>query len=94
MLLARKLAFDVGGLGFEFCVFVAGWRHALRSGTAVSRTGGRHEWGVLNTASAAPSRPHVEVQQLRVRAYVRVRAYAGVGGEGIASGVGRGGALE
>ena len=25
------LAFDVGGLGFEFCVFVASWRHALRS---------------------------------------------------------------
>ena len=25
------LAFDVGGLSFEFCVFVAGWRHALRS---------------------------------------------------------------
>ena len=25
------LAFIVGGLGFEFCVFVAGWRHALRS---------------------------------------------------------------
>ena len=25
------LAFDVGGLGFEFCMFVAGWRHALRS---------------------------------------------------------------
>ena len=25
------LAFDVGALGFEFCVFVAGWRHALRS---------------------------------------------------------------
>ena len=24
------LAFDVGGLGFEFCVFVAGRRHALR----------------------------------------------------------------
>ena len=24
-------AFIVGGLGFEFCVFVAGWRHALRS---------------------------------------------------------------
>ena len=23
------LAFVVGGLGFEFCVFVAGWRHAL-----------------------------------------------------------------
>ena len=23
--------FIVGGLGFEFCVFVAGWRHALRS---------------------------------------------------------------
>ena len=23
--------FDLGGLGFEFCVFVAGWRHALRS---------------------------------------------------------------
>ena len=23
--------FDVGGLGFEFCMFVAGWRHALRS---------------------------------------------------------------
>ena len=21
------LAFDVGGLGFEFCVFVAGWSH-------------------------------------------------------------------
>ena len=25
------LAFVVGGLGFEYCVFVAGWRHALRS---------------------------------------------------------------
>ena len=25
------LAFVVGGLGFEFCVFVAGWRLALRS---------------------------------------------------------------
>ena len=24
-------AFVVGGLGFEFCVFVAGWRHVLRS---------------------------------------------------------------
>ena len=24
------LAFVVGDLGFEFCVFVAGWRHALR----------------------------------------------------------------
>ena len=23
--------FAVGGLGIEFCVFVAGWRHALRS---------------------------------------------------------------
>ena len=23
-------AFDVGGLGLEFCVFVVGWRHALR----------------------------------------------------------------
>ena len=23
--------FAVGGLGFEFCVFIAGWRHALRS---------------------------------------------------------------
>ena len=26
-----SFAFVVGGLGFEFCVFVAGWRHALRS---------------------------------------------------------------
>ena len=25
------IAFVVGGLGFELCVFVAGWRHALRS---------------------------------------------------------------
>jgi len=25
------LAFVVGGLGFEFCMFVTGWRHALRS---------------------------------------------------------------
>ena len=24
-------AFVVGGLGFEFCMLVAGWRHALRS---------------------------------------------------------------
>ena len=24
-------AFVVGGLGFELCVFVTGWRHALRS---------------------------------------------------------------
>ena len=23
--------FVVGGLGFEFCVLVAGWRHALQS---------------------------------------------------------------
>ena len=23
--------FVVGGLGFELCVFVSGWRHALRS---------------------------------------------------------------
>ena len=22
------LVFDVGGLGFEFCVFVASWRHS------------------------------------------------------------------
>ena len=30
---SKKLlfAFVVGGLGFEFCVFIAGWRHALRS---------------------------------------------------------------
>ena len=26
-----RFAFVVGGIGFEFCVFVAGWRHALRS---------------------------------------------------------------
>ena len=26
-----SFAFVVGGLGFEFCVFVARWRHALRS---------------------------------------------------------------
>ena len=25
------LVFVAGGLGFEFCVFVTGWRHALRS---------------------------------------------------------------
>ena len=25
------LAFGVRGLGFEFCVFVAVWRHAIRS---------------------------------------------------------------
>ena len=25
------LAFDIGGLGFEFCVFVTGWRHTVRS---------------------------------------------------------------
>ena len=24
-----RLPFVVGGLGFEFCVFVAGWRYAL-----------------------------------------------------------------
>ena len=24
-------AFALGGLGFQFCVFVAGWRHDLRS---------------------------------------------------------------
>ena len=29
--MALLFAFVVGGLGFEFCVFVAGWRHALRS---------------------------------------------------------------
>ena len=23
--------YGIGELGFEFCVFVAGWRHALRS---------------------------------------------------------------
>ena len=31
ILFSLLLAFDVGGLGFEFCVSVAGWRHALRS---------------------------------------------------------------
>ena len=25
------IIFVVGGLGFELCVFIAGWRHALRS---------------------------------------------------------------
>ena len=25
------LVFNVGGLGFELCVFIAGWRHALQS---------------------------------------------------------------
>ena len=29
--LSFLFAFDVGGLGFEFCVFVAGWEHPLRS---------------------------------------------------------------
>ena len=29
MMITKK--FVVGGLGFEFCVFVAGWRHAFRS---------------------------------------------------------------
>ena len=24
-------AYAAGGLGFEFCMFVVGWRHALRS---------------------------------------------------------------
>ena len=31
LLLLRVKRFVVGGLGFEFCVFVAGWRHALRN---------------------------------------------------------------
>ena len=31
MMMMMNIAFVVGGLGFEFCVFVAGWRHALRS---------------------------------------------------------------
>ena len=31
------MVFVVGGLGFEFCVFVAGWRHALRSGSGRAR---------------------------------------------------------
>ena len=30
LLISFLVAFEVGGLGFEFCVFVAGWRHALR----------------------------------------------------------------
>ena len=41
--------FVVGGLGFELCVFVAGWRHALRS-----------EWPfiiiIINSLSRAKSR--------------------------------------
>ena len=36
------LAFVVGGLGFEFCVFIAGWRHALRS-----------EWPFIITSSSS-----------------------------------------
>ena len=32
-----RFAFAVGDLGFGFCVFVAGWRHALRS-----------EWPIIN----------------------------------------------
>ena len=31
LLFSFAFAFVVGGLGFELCVFVAGWRHALRS---------------------------------------------------------------
>ena len=27
----RPIAFAIGGQGFEFCVFVVGWRHALWS---------------------------------------------------------------
>ena len=30
-LLTYHYYLNQGGLGFEFCVFVAGWRHALRS---------------------------------------------------------------
>ena len=39
------LAFDVGGLGIEFCVFVAGWRHALRS-----------EWPFIISSSSSSSK--------------------------------------
>ena len=31
LIIPVKGLFVVRGLGFEFCVFVAGWRHALRS---------------------------------------------------------------
>ena len=31
VVIGRVLVKYVGGLGFEFCTFVAGWRHALRS---------------------------------------------------------------
>ena len=37
------LAFDVGGLGFEFCVFVASWRHALRN-----------EWPIIIITTMVP----------------------------------------
>ena len=35
-------AFAVGGLGFEFSLFVIGWRHAFRS-----------EWPVINAELSA-----------------------------------------
>ena len=45
-------AFDVGGLGFEFGVFVAGWRHGLRSEWPLVigwRHGLRSEWPFISS---------------------------------------------
>ena len=47
------LASVVGGLGFEFCVFVAGWRHALRS-----------EWHFIIIVLSPPTRAHPTRTQL------------------------------
>ena len=50
------LSFVVGGLGFEFCVFGAGWRHALQS-----------EWPFyyfIITASHSLSPSHTHARQL------------------------------
>ena len=47
------LALDVGGLGFKFCVFVTGWRHAFWS-----------EWPFTIIISAAPVLGHMRMRGL------------------------------
>ena len=47
--------FAFGGLGFEFCVFVAGWRHALRSEWPFMISSGTPRYGMYRPP--APDHP-------------------------------------
>ena len=86
MSLINQKPFVVGGLGFEFCVFVAGWRHALRS-----------EWpfiiNIINQKPVTPQAPHARPQASHETSQMQwFRVWSGSGFRvwGLQQGFGRG----